>query len=196
MSLAEKRSVQPVASLQLPRPNALERGQINGSPSLFNYPLPPSAASDACLISSPRRQSFVPSPSHRRPSPGSAHDEPSDEAKTMFQQRCVEFYYQGNALSGKAVDTTLRDAPPLQRKSFNTIQANVRGQFHIDTANRKRLNLHALLRDIQPGSAVANHCRLSPASPVQAWRSKDARAFRYRQLCEFVKLYARRSAKL
>lgn len=196
MGVADRRAVSPIDSLQLPN-QGVGLGVSLEPDSRSNY-----QASSPALFSptlSLGRKSFSPTSRERHPgeSAGPFAGSPSpglpDDVLAAFRQRCVEFYYDNNPLSGKAMEATLRDVAPLQRKTLNTIQSSVRAQFHTDSTNRKRLQLQRILLEVQPGAAIATSQGISPASSIAAWRSAAARAERYRRLKDFVALCARKS---
>lgn len=206
MSLAERRTAQPLSNLHLPPPNPQVGALGLNSPALHS---PGQSTEHTRLLSpslsSPHRHSLSPtvrerpqsstslspfassSSSNSSQSPGL-----SDETLSEFRQRCVEFYYDSNPLSGKAVENTMRDVAPLQRKTLNTIQSSVRAQFHTDATHRKRLQLQHILQETQPGALVASALGISVASGIDSWRSQAARKNRHDRLAEFVVLYARR----
>lgn len=165
--------------------------------SSLQYPVPGSSSSTSAQADSsgasalnstnnPRRTSWGRSPYSQEPPPV----EPSPGSLDEFRQHCSSFYYEGDDAAGKHVEQTLRQVPHLQRKTYTTIQAATRAQFHVDTAHAKRHALEDVLRRALPGNDIGSDLGLGRASPIRDWRSPAARQARYCELRTFVNDHA------
>lgn len=94
------------------------------------------------------------------------------------------------------MDQTLKQVPAASRKTYITIQALVRAQFHRDEEGKRRETLCTLLRNCESGSVMRRELGLGAASGPQAWRSKSARHARSRRLLAFLRSHSLKSVSL